>query len=493
MCTFMAGPNNMDTGQFLTYLYVLFLPIFIRLLFLSAIPQDPCLQQATYNVFVQGSSWQLRGSRAPAHRKQVKKCKKPRVSFRSEQGGSTNNAHSYLVPLAFRSFQVGCCLESWLQCRGLRDLPKQALSKLTAMNSELRAPGPYPIGFDSNSFPIGINTHASRCMAGYPHLFEDLQLSDKGKVEGINDGLKIMGKGTFKFKIEDNNGRTHKIKIPNSLYLPGLKRCLLLPQHWVQEAGAKHPLPDGTWCKNTATHNILYWDQKRFQKSVPHCSSTNTPVFYTALSSQAYRAFASTFEVLEAPYFRREHVLQYPGRRPIATEGPFNPMDLLSREEFIAEENLLLNKQQKSVDEGVTEDDETVQTANLPPPPANEEPHPGIACRGALTFDPSPPLEEDKEFQLAAANNQAELMRWHYRLGHLSFPKLKVLAKNGKIPCCLAKVPPPKCAGCLFGAMTKIPWRGKESKATHQVFVATKPGECVSVNHMVSTHVCFFA
>jgi hypothetical protein len=190
---------------------------------------------------------------------------------------------------------------------------KQALSKLTAMNSELRAPEPYPIGFDSNFFPIRIDTHASRCMAGYPHLFKDLRLSNKGKVEGINNGIKIMGKGTFKFKIEDDNGQKHEIKIPNSLYLPGLKRCLLLPQHWAQEAGDKHPLPDGTWCKNTATHNILYWDQKRFQKLVPHCSLMNTPVFYTASSSQAYRAFALTFEAHEAPYFHQEHVLQYPG------------------------------------------------------------------------------------------------------------------------------------------------------------------------------------
>jgi hypothetical protein len=85
-------------------------------------------------------------------------------------------------------------------------------------------------------------------------------------------------------------------------------------------------------------------------------------------------------------------------------------MDLLSHEEFIAEENLLLDKQQKSVDEGVTEDNETIQMANLPPPPANNEPHPGVARRGALTFDPSPPLEENKEFQLAAADNHAKLM-----------------------------------------------------------------------------------
>jgi hypothetical protein len=77
----------------------------------------------------------------------------------------------------------------------------------------------------------------------------------------------------------------------------------------------------------------------------------------------------------------------------------------------------------------------------------------------ALTFDPSPPLEEEEEVSFATADDQAELMRWHYRLGHLPFAKLKMLAKNGEIPRRLAKVPPPKCAGCLFGAMTKVPWR----------------------------------
>jgi hypothetical protein len=41
--------------------------------------------------------------------------------------------------------------------------------------------------------------------------------------------------------------------------------------------------------------------------------------------------------------------------------------------------------------------------------------------------------------------------------------------------------------------MTKLPWRGKESKSSHEVFTATKPGECISVDHMISTHVGFFA
>ncbi len=84
-------------------------------------------------------------------------------------------------------------------------------------------------------------------------------------------------------------------------------------------------------------------------------------------------------------------------------------------------------------------------------------------------------------------------MQWHYRLGHLTFPKLKHLALNSKILEKLTKVLSPKCAGCLFGMMTKLPWRGKETKANHEVFVVTKPGECILVDHITSTEVGFFA
>jgi hypothetical protein len=69
-------------------------------------------------------------------------------------------------------------------------------------------------------------------MVNSPHLFENLQLKQGGEVAGINCGLEIKGIGAFKFKIDDDDGKTHKTKIPNSLYLPDLKRCLLSPQHW---------------------------------------------------------------------------------------------------------------------------------------------------------------------------------------------------------------------------------------------------------------------
>jgi hypothetical protein len=135
---------------------------------------------------------------------------------------------------------------------------------------------------------------------------------------------------------------------------------------------------------------------------------------------------------------------------------------------------------------------EEVKTSNLPAPPTEEPPSQAVR-RGPLTFDPLPLTEEGEDVHLAVADNQAVLMRWHYRLGHLTFAKLKQLALNGEIPKKLATVTPPKCAGCLFGTMTKIPWRGKETKASQEVFIATKPGECISVDQMASTEVGFFA
>jgi hypothetical protein len=90
-------------------------------------------------------------------------------------------------------------------------------------------------------------------------------------------------------------------------------------------------------------------------------------------------------------------------------------------------------------------------------------------------------------------DEHAKLMQWHYLLGHLTFPRLNYLPLNGKTPKKLTKVLPPKCAGCLFNAMTKLPWQGKETKANHKVFIATKPGECILVDQMTSTEVGFFA
>jgi hypothetical protein len=88
--------------------------------------------------------------------------------------------------------------------------------------------------------------------------------------------------------INDNSRRPHKIKIPNSLFLPDLRVCLLLPQHWAQEARDNHPLPNGAKIENNATNCMLIWGQSQFQKMIPFDSSTNTPIFFTLPSTSSY-------------------------------------------------------------------------------------------------------------------------------------------------------------------------------------------------------------
>jgi hypothetical protein len=230
--------------------------------------------------------------------------------------------------------------------------------------------------------------------------------------------------------------------------------------------------------------DYVHWGQAKYRKLIPYDPSTNVPILYTTASLCAYHAFATTFEAMKAPFFQQERVLQFPGRGCTVDKPKLVP------EEFVAEENVNYQKN-VSASEGANADDRTVKTAILPLPQQQEPSK--VTRQGPLTFDSSPPNKEVEDVQLLAANKQAKLMQWHYRLGHLTFPKLNQLALNGKIPKKLTKVLPPKCAGCLFGAMTKLPWQGKETKADHKVFVATKPGECILVNQMTSTEVGLFA
>jgi hypothetical protein len=138
---------------------------------------------------------------------------------------------TYLFPAAFAAFKVGCHIESFLQrFLGPPIWDPTCLALQRELTLQLASP---LVRFDSDSYPVGVDNHTSKCMANAPHLFEDLRLDDnKGQVDvGINSGLDMAGQRTFKFNIINDDEKAHMIRIPNSLYIPNLKRCLLLPQH----------------------------------------------------------------------------------------------------------------------------------------------------------------------------------------------------------------------------------------------------------------------
>jgi len=220
--------------------------------------------------------------------------------------------HTYLFAALWLTFQVGCCVEAMLHTaikwvHALRwPAPHKRRLALKANHHPALA---NDVRFDSDSFAIGVDSHVSRCMGNDKRLSDNLILARTSQhVGGISKGLAIQGKGTLVININDDNGKPHRIKIPNSLYLPGLKMCLLSPQHWAQEARDNYPLPNGTRMENNAHSCKLLWGQGLFSKTIPFGNATNTPVFYTSLSTSTYWAFVHTFQALEAPFFSREHV-----------------------------------------------------------------------------------------------------------------------------------------------------------------------------------------
>jgi GAG-pre-integrase domain len=77
-----------------------------------------------------------------------------------------------------------------------------------------------------------------------------------------------------------------------------------------------------------------------------------------------------------------------------------------------------------------------------------------------------------------------QFLNWHYKLNHLSPAKMKSMAAQGLLPRKLINASVHICPACEFGKATRRIWRTKLSKR-HQgrkLWVATRPGECISVN-----------
>ena len=123
----------------------------------------------------------------------------------------------------------------------------------------------YPeIKFDSNSFRIRVDNHATACLT--PSL-EDLigpVTPSQMTIKGITAGLSVKGRGTICWNIQNDTGQKYQIMINDALYIPQLDMQLLLLQHWSQDAKDNFPDKRGTWCGIFDDACEIYWDQRKF-------------------------------------------------------------------------------------------------------------------------------------------------------------------------------------------------------------------------------------
>ena len=100
----------MDTGQFLTYLYILLLPVIVLNLIYLAYPT-----KIVAKVITKLAPWRLREKPRAIRRTRVKRYKilERKLQTKSKKpSGAT--MRTYLFPALFAAFKVGCQVEAYL-------------------------------------------------------------------------------------------------------------------------------------------------------------------------------------------------------------------------------------------------------------------------------------------------------------------------------------------------------------------------------------------
>ena len=78
-----------------------------------------------------------------------------------------------------------------------------------------------------------------------------------------------------------------------------------------------------------------------------------------------------------------------------------------------------------------------------------------------------------------------ELMHYHEKLGHMSFRRIRQMARSGILPTRLSKCDIPLCPSCLYGKLSRKAWR--TSKHKNAIAKALKPGQFISVDQLESS------
>lgn len=306
--------------------------------------------------------------------------------------------------------------------------------------------------FDADSFQILVDNGASFCMTNNKAHFVDRPMAINESVEGIGATAATLI-GTVEWKWEDDLGRIHTKRIPNTRYVSTLPFCLLSPQHLARELQDHHPTSEGVGCITLSTTMELFWDQRQFKRTIPLHRNTGHVGFIRSASgfrnSNAYCGLLA-LDGVQDPVCLPVHVIP-PDDDDASSSAP-------------ARENIL-----------DPQDDEGMDTVPFDFSPTSTQ-HP---------TETPPALIEDEDLRLE--DNMLELLRQHYKTGHLPFSKLQRMASIGQLPKRLADCRIPKCSACMYSKATRRAWRTKSTANAGKLRTATRPGEIVSIDQIESS------
>jgi hypothetical protein len=250
--------------------------------------------------------------------------------------------------------------------------------------------------------------------------------------------------GTVRWHITDDDGKVHVFTIPGVLLLPNLPFRVLSPQHWSQT------LRRPSHCITFKDSILLTWNGGDNKRTIRLSSNSNVGILKSAPSYSQATAFIAEITTTIPNLFA--DMTCFPAAEKL---DDFDTDDSDNDDATITTSNRSMDKAESTTFNFHDDFNDSNNVATFP--------------------------------EKALSDEEAELLRWHLRLGHASFDKLRVMAGNGDIPKRLADCKVPKCAGCLYGKMTRRPWRTKQAPSKVAPTPINAPGDCVSVDQLEST------
>jgi hypothetical protein len=146
------------------------------------------------------------------------------------------------------------------------------------------------IRYNSDLYQIVIDSCESTCFTNNMKDFVEKPTKIKQKVRGLGKAV-VNYKGMVKWSVLDDQGRTHKFKIPEVHYHPELPFLLLSPQRLSQiKNNSLHP-----GALALGKHVKLFWDKRKFKRTLP-LNHPNIAMIWSAPGNSWFAAFAAQFD-----------------------------------------------------------------------------------------------------------------------------------------------------------------------------------------------------
>lgn len=313
--------------------------------------------------------------------------------------------------------------------------------------------------FDTDSYLLVVDPGASYSMTNncndyIPGTVEEVHVP----VDGV--GTTVSRKrGTVRWRIQDDDGKTFEFIIPGVYHLPTLSTRLFSPQHWAQVNKTK----GGAWRgieRLDGEAVVLSWDGGEHRRTVPIHPRHNIFLLQTAPAFREYKAFLH--EARHTPGDELEGCKCFPAT---AEQLPTYITD--DEEEYGSDnddESSTNKAQQPLADDRAPDNgngtmpssdgapDTTEATTANSGGTSDDQDAAATTREGPMCFsfhdDSSNEREEHQSPEGELTSVVAEFIRWHYRLSHMPFQKMKILARLGLLPRKFADCRVPQC--CLL-------------------------------------------